>query len=128
MNQNKFIVFILSLLTITANAAIVCEGTGPLGGQMKVTINQRDVVVEGGALNSPVTFRDVSIIYDGHETSLITAPGLAIRYADDYGCIQKVAITTDMMRGSDFYVGFIATLHIEKCRGGSSPDSNCGFR
>ena len=54
-------------------------------------------------------FDSLSAVYDGHESGLVTGPGFAFKYADDYGCIRKVVIMMDT-RGGD--PGFIETMNV----------------
>lgn len=117
----------LGLTTIflvgSANAAIVCEGSTAMG-MIRVTLQGDNVKVEGGALSAPAVFEKVDRVYDGHETMLVTAPGFAMRYANEYGCIKNAEIITNL-RTENGNVGFIGSFKAPSCKGGSTSDELC---
>lgn len=111
------------LLGTTAAAAIVCEGNSERG-KVKITIDDGSTVtVEGAALTKPVVFNQVAKIYDGHATFLLTAPGLAIKMPDIFGCIRDVEVITNLRDFSP--TGFIAPVRFDVCQGGTTPDETC---
>ena len=134
----KFTIAIASLTFILmsipqayASKNIVCEGTAAsgkltatlsdgVGEKVKVLIEVKDT--SGRTTLSREFNADEK--YDGHETDLITAPGLSMRMANDYGCIRRVAITTDTRGGG---TGFIETVEIPSCTGGQTDDALCGL-
>jgi hypothetical protein len=125
--------FLSLLLTVNqAQADIVCQAASPIGEPLKVVIQgndethgqHRNVIVSGAELEGSIAFQKASYVYDGREIVLITAPGLSIRYANTFGCIRNVQITTNLRNLKDI-VGFIASVETAKCSGGSSPDEIC---
>lgn len=119
-------ILIAGLLAQSATASIVCTGPTALGSVLKVTLQPRSAVVEvketDGVLSLTQQYAHTTDTWDGHMTGLITAPGLAVRYENQYGCIRNVTITTNVRGGG---IGLIEELHMTGCLGGTTPDSLC---
>jgi hypothetical protein len=111
------------LISCAAHADIVCKGQSQLG-PVQVDIAQNTVTVSGADLSKPVVFTGVTAQYDGHETELMTAPGLAISFKNDYGCIRNAQITTNL-RDATETTGLIEVVSVSVCTGGSTPDNLC---
>ncbi len=110
-----------------ANAAIVCEGQTRFGGSLQLTINDDHsahiaVVNEEGTTELAQTFQTLDNVWDGHMTGLITAAGLSVKYENQYGCIRHVVITTNVRGGA---TGYIDTVKVAACRGGTTRDALC---
>lgn len=107
---------------------MVCTAKTTFGGTLTVTVRAEagtaDVVVTGdaGAIELSQQITGLASVWDGHETGLITGPGLAVRYANDYGCYRRIAITTNVRGGG---IGYIETLDVAGCLGGTTPDDVC---
>jgi hypothetical protein len=114
------------LCSISAKAAIVCRATTGFGNSLQVTIEgdkaRKLVVTPAGAVELDETYSEISNVWDGHKTGLITAPGLSLKYENHYGCIRKVTITTNTRGGG---VGYIEQLSVAGCTGGTTPDEVC---
>ena len=117
---------VAGFLSQSAMAAIVCTAPTALGGVLKVTLQPRSATVEvkeaDGAVSLAQQYAHTTDVWDGHMTGLITAPGLAVRYENQYGCIRNVTITTNVRGGG---IGLIEELHISGCLGGTTPDNLC---
>lgn len=124
--MKKIILVLLSqMVVLSANAAIVCTGTTSFGSQLKLTIDQSTahLIVDPSELQGiDKVFNNIEDEWDGHETGLITAPGLSVKYQNDYGCIKNVVVTTNIRGGG---VGYIESISIPRCSGGTTPDSIC---
>jgi hypothetical protein len=118
-------VLLTSLLSLPAVAAIVCEGASRLGNKVTTTIDGSTVTVvvtkDSDTLLTE-TFQNVSDTWDGHMTGLMTAPGLSVKYEDQYGCIRNVVVTTNVRGGG---IGYIEQISSRVCRGGSTSDDLC---
>ncbi len=55
-------------------------------------------------------------------TGLITATGLSMKYENHYGCINNAVITANIRAGGS---GYIQSVDVAKCRGGTTPDRIC---
>jgi len=120
----KQLVLTFLLLGSIAKADIVCKGDTQLG-PATITIVNDTVTVVGAALGNPVVFKNVDNVYDGHMTSLITAKGLAISYENWFGCIHNARITTDFRSHEDGGVGYIQSILVSQCSGGTTRDDIC---
>jgi hypothetical protein len=116
---------ILSILTAVAagnaNAEekIICRGTSQSSGEpFAVEITSGEVTVRGGLLTTPHIFNNLTKV-----NGLITAPGLAIAYGNDYGCIRRATIITELEQ--PFGAGYVETNYVATCSGGSTPDQLC---
>ena len=112
-----------------SQAAIVCEGNNSENKVILTLENQTapesatlEVIHPDGTQELKTNFKKVADVWDGHMTGLITAPGLAVKYEDQYGCIRNVAITASLRGGS---IGAISTVLVSVCKGGSTPDRAC---
>ena len=101
-------------------ADIVCRGEAGLGAVV-VRIADDQVTISGAALEVPAVYTGLQWQWDGHETGLLTAPGLAISYEDWYGCIHNAQITANFRTAPPL----ITTLKVNQCAGGSTPDTVC---
>jgi len=110
------------VLSSTSLADIVCKGQTDFG-PAEIKIGEKNVTVSGGALERPLVYRNVDFSYDGHESELITAPGLSVSYENWYGCIHNAKVTT-AFRGNA-QSGNFETIEISQCSGGSTPDEAC---
>ncbi|AZZ35305.1 hypothetical protein CIK05_00305 [Bdellovibrio sp. qaytius] len=100
---------------------IVCEGeSNSTAEKVRVEIADKKVTVTGGFLHTPHVFTQLTEV-----NGLITAPGLAVHYSDDYGCINDATIITETRE--PFGAGYMEAIQIQHCRGGSTPDYVCGF-
>lgn len=123
------VLFLIQSLTLisTANAAIVCNGVTSFGSSLKVTLAEDqsahvEVTNQDGSKELEQDFKTTDDVWDGHMTGIITAPGLSVKYENQYGCIRNIVVTTNVRGGG---VGFIDTVKIRTCRGGSTPDDLC---
>jgi hypothetical protein len=115
--------FVVALaLSLHAKADIVCEADTVMG-KLLVQISDSQVKVSGAALSSPKIFSNLNQNYDGHMTSLITGKGIAVSFQNHYGCIRNAKITTDLRENDG--VGYIDTVSVKGCKGGSTPDQLC---
>jgi hypothetical protein len=108
-----------------AQASIVCQGKTTFGSSLRLVLNpdssaQLAVYDENGVVVNE-SFPHTDEAYDGHMTGLITAPGLSVKYENQYGCIRHVVVTANI-RGE---IGLIQTVMIPVCRGGSVSDQVC---
>ena len=118
----KKLFFILVLMTASiSEATMICQGR-VLDKAVKIELDQNKVIVSGAELQRAQTFT-VSEIYDGHMTSLITAPGFSMSFEDWYGCIHNAIVTTNFRDGD--LVGYIGAIRIDQCTGGSTSDNLC---
>jgi hypothetical protein len=118
----KVLMSLVLLISSVARADIVCVAQTNLG-DAQVSIGDKEVTITGAGLKTPEVFRHISSSYDGHETTLITAPGLSISYENAYGCIRRASITANVRDGDPFIETFSALL----CSGGQTPDDVCGI-
>jgi hypothetical protein len=121
---------LLTTASATANAAIVCDAQTRFGTQVQVTIAEDHsahvtVTDSDGNTGLDEDFPRTANVWDGHMTGLITAPGLSFKYENQYGCIRNVLITTNVRGGG---IGFIDTVRVPVCRGGTTSDHVCGIR
>lgn len=67
--------------------------------------------------NESSCFENVNDFWDGHSAGLITAPGLAIKYFNQYGIWHDVEVTANFrsMGKNNTEVGFIDTMKIKTC-------------
>lgn len=121
--MNRWVVLGL-LFSGLVHADIVCRGQTVLG-PAEVDIADGSVTISGAALSKPQVYASLDDQYDGHETELITAPGLSISFQNWYGCIHNAKITANFRDASQGGVGLITTLEASQCRGGSTPDQLC---
>jgi len=118
MKMNCVIGAVLSLLTGIAHADIVCEGQTDNYGPAKVEISPTQVRVSGAGLSTPRVFKNLSIA-----NGLITAPGLAVRTENHFGCVRNALIITDFRE--PIGAGYMGILKVDTCTGGSTPDNLC---
>lgn len=118
--KSLFFALVLGFASIS-QGAIVCEGQSPLG-PVTVELTQNSAVIYGAELVGPQTFA-VSGAYDEHGSALFTAPGFSMSYQNIYGCIRKAVITTNLRNGKK--IGYIGTIQINQCTGGTTADSLC---
>jgi hypothetical protein len=112
----------LVLATNVAHADIVCNVATHFG-PARVAISPHAATVSGSALTKPQVFNSLNAIYDGHMTSLITGPGIAISYETWYGCIHNAHITTNFSDSNE--IGYIEHVEVTQCSGGSTSDELC---
>jgi hypothetical protein len=118
--MKAILILLLATLSLSAKADIICHvQTGV--GSAAVQIGESSVQISGAALERPSVYSHFDSVYDGHMTSLITAPGLSISYENWYGCIHNATITAHFRSEPDF----IQTVKAEKCSGGSTSDDLC---
>lgn len=110
----KTILMLITLLSLSANASILCEiPENPTTQKTTVEITDDNrVIVSGAALETPRVFENVSHVWDGHMTGLITAPGLAISYESHFGVIKNVRVTTSFRSGLEL----IRSISIGSCQ------------
>ena len=111
----------------TSQATMVCTGKTNFGTTLELTIADDHVAHlsvsdENGNVELKETFQNLDNVWDGHMTGLITASGLSVKYENQYGCIRHVVITTNVRGGG---VGYIDTVKVAACRGGSTRDELC---
>ena len=111
----------------TTYAAIVCDGKTSFGSSLRLTFaddHSAEVTVldEDGTTVLDQKFQNVDNVWDGHMTGLFTAAGLSVKYENHYGCIRRAVITTNVRGGG---VGYIDTVKVPTCRGGSTRDELC---
>ena len=112
----------LAMAAHASAANIVCDGKdSSLGFNVRVEIGDESVVVTGGLLNAPHIFTNLTKV-----NGLITAPGLAVHYKNNFGCIVNATIITETQE--PFGAGYMNAINIDRCSGGSTPDSVCGIR
>lgn len=66
---------------------------GKVEVKTKSSQSESIVVVTGDSIEGELRY-SADHIWDGHGTGLITAPGLALKYNNIYGCYRDVEITT----------------------------------
>lgn len=121
----KSVLFLLAFgISNVAMADIVCKMQTSLG-PAQVQISGQSIVVSGAALKAPRVFANYHGVYDGHMTSLLTAPGVSVSYDNTYGCIRRARITTDFRESAEAGVGSIQSVEAVNCTGGSTPDHIC---
>jgi hypothetical protein len=118
--MKRALVALLCLASTQASANIVCRAQTSMG-EAKIDIAESTVTVSGAALEQAEVYSRVDGVWDGHETELITAPGLSISYQDWYGCIHNAKITANFRTSP----GLIETVDVAQCSGGSTSDSVC---
>ena len=105
---------------------IVCTGKTSWGQTLEVTIHTSSAsvkVTESDGSNSLTQdFPSITKQWDGHIAGLITAPGLAVRYQNEYGCIRDTTVITNIRGGS---LGFFDVVHMKVCRGNTKYDDLC---
>ena len=120
--MKQIILALGSVLAITSTAAasrnIICKGSLSMGDVGQVQILDNTVIVTGGFLKKPNIFKIQSEV-----NGLITAPGLAVTYANHYGCIRQATVITEFRE--PFGAGYMETVNINTCSGGSTPDELC---
>lgn len=110
----------LSVCLGQAKADIICKGQSQMG-PAQVDISDGAVIISGAGLDQPQVYRGLSGLWDGHQTELITAPGLSVSYQDWYGCIHNARITANFRSSDPFFDSIVA----DQCSGGSTPDEVC---
>jgi len=120
-------ILLMTLVSSAAQANIVCHGQTQMG-PATIDISQDRVTITGAALTKPEVYAPISYQWDGHATALITAPGLAISYGDWYGCIHEARITANFRDPKESGVGFIESIEVAQCSGGSTSDTICHVR
>ena len=109
----------MSLIPMFAQANIVCEGTSSAtGSKFSVEIAENQVTVSGGLLSKPRVFKQLTEV-----NGLITAAGLAVTMKNEYGCMRDATIITELREPIN--AGYMETLHVDTCKGGSTPDQLC---
>lgn len=104
---------------VNAHGNIICVGkSGVLGQVFSVEISQNSVIVRGGSLNAPHIFNNLTVV-----NGLITAPGLAVTFRNNYGCIREATIITELRQ--PFGAGYMETNYVATCSGGSTSDNIC---
>ncbi|MGZ3682632.1 MAG: hypothetical protein ACXVCI_02210 [Bdellovibrionota bacterium] len=119
----KFIPLFL-FVSVSARAEVVCNVKTSIG-PAQVHIGDSSATITGEAIRSPRVYPRIDITYDGHETSLITAPGLSITYKNAFGYIRMAKITADFRGLTDNGLALFETVETGTCSGGSTPDSIC---
>lgn len=119
--MKKALGLLMFVSAFSAQASIVCRGTSPATGlPFSVEITKKEVIVKGGSMSTPRIFKNLSIV-----NGLTTAPGLAVAYSNHfYGCIREVTIITEL--SDQLNSGFMETLNVDVCSGGTTPDEVCG--
>ena len=118
--MNRFIFAVVLSVSASSFADLLCRAHTQMG-DAEIQIADHFVRVSGAALSQPVVFHHLQNSYDGHETAMITAPGFSISYQNWYGCIHNAVVTTNFRDG----IGFIETVQIGQCSGGSTSDEIC---
>jgi hypothetical protein len=122
-NFKQALIIALTLIVSTAaQASIVCKVQTSLG-PARIEIDGSTVKVTGAALKRAQVFKNTFEAYDGHATSLITAPGLSISFRNIYGCIRDAKVTTNFRE--DDVTGFIELAEAKNCSGGTTADNIC---
>ena len=112
-------VLTMTVIPMFAHANIVCEGTSrTTGNAFKVEIAENQVTVSGGSLSAPRVFKNLTQV-----NGLITDAGLAVTMKNHYGCMRDATIITELREPIN--AGYMETLHVDTCKGGSTPDSIC---
>lgn len=115
----KFLVLICVLSLNVAHADIICKREG-----LKITMQgvyerpDSSVIVESEGSESNV-FNNLDLVWDRHSAGLITAPGLAITFANHFGCIKDAVVITDTRHGHA--AGNIEAIHFDRCVNTQSP-------
>jgi hypothetical protein len=123
--KSGFGILALTLFSSLAQAAIVCEGPTTLGQNqtLRVTLLKNSASVEikdaSGKILSNREYPAVSSVYDGHKTTLVTAPGLAVKYESVYGCVRDAVLITDA-NSNEGAVGNIQAVNVAFCDDGSN--------
>lgn len=122
-----------------AQADVVCTNKTSFGDKVTITFEgtQQKVFTQGGSARLDVVdssgaivvariFLNVAHEWDGHMTGLATAPGMAFKYENHYGCLRNAVLTTDIRNGSgQGHSGYIEAISFKGCLGGSTPDEFC---
>lgn len=103
-----------SFLSFNALAQTICEADSTYG-KVKVTRKGSSIIVEGAALEKPVVFNDITDIWDGHKSGLITTTGFAMKYEDHYGILRNIVIITNLRTNAT--VGDISIISTARCSG-----------
>lgn len=120
--MKKALCLLMFVTMFSAQAAsVVCRGTSPATGQpFAVEITKKEVIVTGGSLSAPRIFKNLSVV-----NGLTTAPGLAVAYSNHFfGCVREVTIITELT--DQINAGYMETLNVSVCSGGTTPDEVCG--
>ena len=119
-------------------ASVVCEGQSALGNAFKAEISETLEKDFSNVLRVSIEIRDsdgivlyqnhfdqLSHVWDGHMTGLITSPLLSIKYEDHYGCIRNASIVTNTRDPIKYGIMFIEEISIDLCSGGTTSDELC---
>lgn len=83
-------------MAASAHSAIICEAdVNDRDNKVKITIDGSTIKVEHTTAPQKV-FNNVRHEWDGHMSGLYTAPGIALKYENHYGCIAEVVVITDV--------------------------------
>lgn len=107
----KIALLFIPFFSLTSRAeTLVCKGEVNFYGEMQkftVTIEGQGIgqaykpsqiqkiEVQGASLEATNSFENATDYWDGHANGMITAPGFSMTYANVFGCIRDVVITTD---------------------------------
>jgi hypothetical protein len=124
----KILFGLIVLLSLgTAKADVVCSGNTAFGVAKVVVSNQGDkVTVTGAGLENPQIFTNLT-----QKHGIITAPGLAVFFENEYGCLRDATIITAFSHdvGDDSGdAGYVDTMRVAVCSGGTTPDRICGLK
>ena len=119
--MKHFLIAASIFVSFAAHANVVCQGTSGHSGlpfSVEIDMAKKQVVVTGGALQKPHIFSRLTIV-----NGLITAPGLAVTYQNQYGCLREATIITELQE--PFNAGYMETDFVGTCSGGSTSDDIC---
>ncbi|MDA8792498.1 hypothetical protein N9N67_04585 [Bacteriovoracaceae bacterium] len=129
LNKKLFSFFIiLSFNLYSSTQDTVCTGGKIVNDYGKVSINIGSqagdpIIIDDGSGNDPMVIKDFDALYDGHAFSLITAPGVSIKFMNGFGCIQELEAFFQMRRKSG-RKGNIVKVTVPYCQQQSSRHCN----
>lgn len=118
--MKKLIVIFSLIAASVSHANIICKAMSTSSGevgQIEIT-EDNQVIVTGGFLHQPHVFKNVQYV-----NGLWTAPGLAVTMRNEYGCLRHAVAITEFRE--PFGAGYMETVNMGICSGGSTPDVAC---